>query len=81
MGRAELMKKIAELKPKVICFVGKGVYLLIPPEFPMAAFFCGCDPFHECFDIRIMHLIVQISQILPFYNHNYIKFRYQRYCY
>ncbi|MFY2155325.1 hypothetical protein ACOSZF_06505 [Cytobacillus firmus] len=50
MGRAELMKKIAELKPKVICFVGKGVYLLIPPEFPMAAFFCGCDPFHECFE-------------------------------
>ncbi len=25
-GRAELIKKIAELKPKVICFVGKGVY-------------------------------------------------------
>ncbi|WP_282171359.1 mismatch-specific DNA-glycosylase [Cytobacillus firmus] len=25
-GRAELMKKIADLKPKVICFVGKGVY-------------------------------------------------------
>ncbi|MGN7176777.1 mismatch-specific DNA-glycosylase [Cytobacillus sp. SAFR-174] len=25
-GRTELIKKIAELKPKVICFVGKGVY-------------------------------------------------------
>lgn len=25
-GRAELINKISELKPKVVCFVGKGVY-------------------------------------------------------
>ncbi|MBN8201375.1 mismatch-specific DNA-glycosylase [Bacillus sp. NTK034] len=25
-GREELIKKVSELKPKVICFVGKGVY-------------------------------------------------------
>lgn len=26
LGREELIKKISDLKPKVVCFVGKGVY-------------------------------------------------------